>query len=122
MGIVFQFLLLIILPGGSWALEPCAGSTINNEADAIKVLQDSNHQAKDAPTRACITAAIDLVSELHSQKGVPELIRYISYERDNPPEAAKGVIFYLPFEGYDHPAVPNTYRFEEHDRSRIHGL
>lgn len=108
-----QLLLFMALPWAVRASEPCSVTSIKDEATATKALDDSTPEAQDAGSRACIVRAIDLLSELRSKKAIPELIRYLSFERDRAPEENNGLFLHVPFEGYDQPAVLALARIAE---------
>jgi len=86
--------------------QPCNEVQIDTEDAAIRTLSDRSPAASDAISRQCIASAIEVSSALRSSKAIPQLIRYLSFKKDEPPDVGNVVVLlHPPIEGEDYPAV-----------------
>jgi len=105
MKLIFLMPLFVITAGYACSAETCNGTSIDGESSIIAVLATHAPTDQDREARNCITEAIEFSSEVRPQGAVPQLIRYLVFHKDPPPEESQGLILHPPIEGDDYPAV-----------------
>lgn len=83
----------------------CHGKLLQSESDVLNILATSRPSSTNPETRECILGAINYASELHSRAAIPELIRFLSFQKESLGEKQQAFALHLPIEGEDYPAV-----------------
>lgn len=97
--------LLAITPAAMCQSPTCRGKLLQTESEALNILLSSTPSSTNPETRQCIAAAIDYSGELRSKASIPQLIRYLSFHKENPAARHPTFLLHPPIEGEDYPAV-----------------
>lgn len=96
---------IFIFAGSCCLSQPCIETQMDSGNSALTVLKALSPSETDVDSRRCISAAIRVVSQTRDEFAVPELIRYLTFQRDAPPEEAKGLFIQTRIEGDEYPAI-----------------
>ena len=106
--------LFILMAHGVYASQPCNLGQIPDADAAVRVLTRYAPSTKDGEERACIASAINVLSGLRSERGVPELIRHLEFRGEEPAEWGGALMRLHPYvEGEEYPAVLALARIGE---------
>lgn len=97
-------ILICTLPAVCKA-QTCPDAPVDTEHAAIAFLQAHEPKQNDKTSQVCIIEAIDVLSQLRSQAAVPQLVRYLQYQRPEGPGESSGFLLRPPIEGDRYPAV-----------------
>lgn len=99
--------------------QSCVDAQIVSAQSAVVVLANLNPNETNPQVRRCISGAINVASQFRDPIATPELVRYLTFHRDPPPEEAKGVFFQTRTEGDEFPAILALARIGEPARPQL---
>jgi hypothetical protein len=101
--LLLQCFVLLSLPISLAASGECVG--VKTEDDAIKALTAHVPSDISGADQPCVSASIDLLSELRSTRSIPLLISYLAYRREEQPGEKEGILLHPLIEGNEYPSV-----------------
>jgi hypothetical protein len=110
---------ILILGSERCVCQPCADAQIDSARSAVLILTNLSPNETDPRARHCILAAINVASQFRDPIAIPQLVRYLTFHRDPPPEEANGVFFQTRTEGDDFPAILALARIGEPARQQL---
>lgn len=101
--LLLQCCIVLSLPFSSMASGECV--SVKTEDDAMKTLMARAPADISKADQPCVSASIDLLSELRSARSIPLLISYLTYHREEQPGEKEGFLLHPRIEVDEYPSV-----------------